>query len=194
MKFESLVKIVGGIIAAGAAVFATSKGLAEWRRSTEQRRDELALRQREYRHKQAVFGREIVREIFADPKSHAALMMLAWPEAGRVYKDDDGTKYQICKDSVQSAMRVDNLTFTDSESLIRMRFEALYENLEQVENLIQLGILAFEDIETAFRYYLVRALRPSIQHFAFLDQYDYSLAKKFLLRFEGKEKVKRNKA
>jgi len=73
-------------------------------------------------------------------------------------------------------------------------FEALYDYLEQVEHLIVLRVLAFDDIETAFRYYLVRVIRPTIQHFDFLDYYDYPRAKKFLLRFEGKEKVKRNRA
>lgn len=191
-EIESLVKIVGGVIAAGAAIFATFKALIEWRRATEQRREELVLRQREYRQKQAVFGREIVREIFADTKARAALKMLDWLDDE--YVDDDGVQYRIRRDQIQSAMRTTNLTFTNAEAFVRTRFEALYDHLEQVEHLITLGVLAFDDIETAFRYYVVRAIRPTIQHFDFLDYYDYPRAKKFLLRFEGKEKVSRNKA
>jgi hypothetical protein len=79
-EIETWVKIVGAIIAAVAAIFATFKALAEWRRATQQRRDELSLRQREYRQKQVIFGREIVREIFADPKARPALKMLDWLE------------------------------------------------------------------------------------------------------------------
>lgn len=167
------------------------KGLAEWRRATEQRRDELALRQREYRQKQALFAREVVREIFADGRARAALKMLDWLNAE--YTDDDGAKYQIRRDEIQTALRVTGgLVFKDEEVFVRTRFEALYDQLEQLEHLIELEVAAFEDVETAFRYYAVRAIRPKIEHFAFLDYYDYPRAKKFLLRFEGKEKVKRN--
>jgi hypothetical protein len=62
-------------------------------------------------------------------------------------------------------------------------FEALYDHLEEIEKLVSLEIINFEDLETAFRYYMVRALRPDIEHFAFLDYYDYPNAKAFLNRF-----------
>jgi hypothetical protein len=91
-------------------------------------------------------------------------------------------------------MRTTDLRFTDAEAFVRTRFEALYDHLEQVEHLIDLGVLAIDDVETAFRYYMVRDIRPTIQHFAFLDYYDYPRARKFLLRFGGKEKFKRDKA
>jgi hypothetical protein len=190
--FETWIKIIGGLIAAFAAIIATFKALAEWRRATEQRREELALRQREFRQKQAIFGREIVREIFADPKSRAALKMLDFLE--EEYLDENGAKYRIQRDEIQFAMRLSGPDFTDGEVFVRTRFEALYDHLEQLEHLIALEVLAIEDIETAFRYYMVRLIRPTIQHFDFLDYYDYPRAKKFLLRFKGKEKVKRDKA
>ena len=191
---ETWVKIIG----AAAAIFASFKALAEWRRSTQQRREEHALRQREYRQKQAVFGRELIREVFSDPKARTALRMLDYLD--REYVDDDtGAKYRIRRDlDIQPAMRpysTENpAPFTAAEAFVRTRFESLYDHLEQIEHLINLGVVALEDVETTFRYYSVRAIRPNIEHFAFLDYYDYPRAKDFLRRFEGKDKFKATKA
>jgi len=43
-------------------------------------------------------------------------------------------------------------------------------------------------LETVFRYYMIRALRPEIEHAAFLDYYDYPNAKAFLNRFAEETK------
>ena len=191
---EPWVKIIG----AAAAILTCFKALAEWRRSTQQRQEEHALRQREYRQKQAVFGRELVREVFSDPKARTALRMLDYLD--REYVDaDSGAKHRIRRNSdIQPAMRPYSpeapVPFTAAEAFVRTNFESLYDHLEQIEHLIKLGVVAFEDVETAFRYYLMRAIRPNIEHFAFLDYYDYPKAKDFLRRFEGKEKSKAIKA
>jgi len=181
---ETWVKIIG----AAAAIFASFKALAEWRRSTQQRREEHALRQREYRQKQAVFGRELTREVFSDPKARTALRMLDYFD--REYVDEDtGAKYRIRRDfDVQPAMRPYSTEnpFTAAEVFVRTRFESLYDHLEQIEHLIKLDVVEFEDVETAFRYYMIRAIGPKIEHFAFLDSDDYPRAKDFLRRFEGK--------
>jgi Flp pilus assembly protein TadB len=101
-----LVKIIGGIIAAGAATFATFKALAEWRRSTEQRAEELKqrveelkLRRREFRHKQALFARDLISEVFRDPKSPAALRMLDWEEFD--YEDETGKTYKVSQTEIK---------------------------------------------------------------------------------------------
>lgn len=184
---DTLVKIGGGTLTAAAAVFAVVKGLSEWRKATEQRRDELAQRQREFRHKQAIFGRDLTKEVFTDPKARDALRMLDWVETS--YHDDTGNILRIRRDTIQKAMRTDNLTFTLEEFFIRTRFESLYDYLEQIEHLATLGVIDFSDVETAFRYYVKRALQPDIEHFGFLDFYDYPQAKAFLRRFQKKKLV-----
>jgi hypothetical protein len=182
---DILVKIVAGSVTAATAVFGVLKGLSEWRKATQQRRDELALRQREFRHKQAIFGRELAKEVFADPKSRDALRMLDWLDTS--YHDDSDNVLRIRRADVQNAMRTVNLTFTDEEVFIRTRFESLYDHFEQMEHLISLNVIDFTDVETAFRYYVHRAMQPDIQHLGFLDMYDYPQAKAFLQRFRKKQ-------
>jgi hypothetical protein len=181
------VDVAVGSLTLVAAPFAAYRGLEEWRRATEQRREELLLRQREFRHKQATFARELVKDIFDDKKARAALKMLDW--LYEVYVDEDEQEHEIRRAEVQSALRVTqsvlqgNETLSEKDVFIRNCFEALYNYLEQLENLIDLQVVNFEDIGTVFRYYMTRALRPDVAHLSFLDFYDYPRAKKFLLRF-----------
>jgi hypothetical protein len=185
-EIQALVAIIGGVVAAGGVLVATFKVLVEWRRATEQRQEELKLRQREFRQKQATFARELTREVFSDPKARAALKLL--DSLSFQYVDDDGTKHRIRREELQPALRTSDLTFTDVQKFVRASFEALYDYLEQIEQLIRLDVINFEDIETVFRYYMVQALQPDVRHFQFLDHYDYPRAKQFIQRFEGKAK------
>jgi hypothetical protein len=183
-EVQSWVTIVGGVVAAVGVFIASFKALVEWRRANEWREEELRQRQREFRHKQATFARELTREVFADPRARAALKML--DSLSYEYADEAGVKHRVRVDQIQPALRTVELTFSDEEKFIRSGFEGLYEYLEQIEQLIGLEVVNFEDIETVFRYYMARALRPDVRHLGFLEQYDYPRAKKFLLRFEAR--------
>jgi hypothetical protein len=102
--------------------------------------------------------------------------------------DESSAKHRIRREDLQAALRTTDLTFTDEQKFVRAAFESLYDYLEQIEQLICLEVISFEDIETVFRYYMVRALQPDVRHVDFLDDYDYPRAKQFLQRFEGKAK------
>jgi hypothetical protein len=186
-QLQAWVTIGGGLVAAAGALIASFTAIAEWRRSLEQRKEELNQRQREFRHKQAMFARELTREVFDDPKARSALRMLDWLNAE--YEDENGNKHQIRRSELKAALRVTDISFSETQKFIRTRFEALYDYLEQIEQLINLEVITFEDIETVFRYYMVRAIRPEICHVEFLEYYDYPKAKGFLKRFKGKEKA-----
>jgi hypothetical protein len=184
-EIQALVAIIGGTIAAAGVLFASFKAIIEWQRATEQRQEELKLRQQEFRHKQAMFARELTREVFSDPKARAALKML--DSLSFEYAADDGTKHRVRREELQPALRTSGLKFTDEQKFIRASFEALYDQLEQLEQMIGLELINFEDIETVFRYHMRRALEPDVRHFDFLDEYDYPRAKQFLQRFEAKK-------
>jgi hypothetical protein len=187
-ELKDWVTIVGTIAAVIGVFFGGWKGLAEWNRSTRQREEELKQREREFRHKQAVYAREIKNEVFSDSRARAALEMLDWLRKN--FTTEKGEIVEVRRSQIQVALRVPgqmnadgstSLKFSKVEAFIRTRFEALYDSLEEIEKLVNLGIINFEDLETVFRYYMVRAQRPDIKHFAFLDYYDYPNAKAFLL-------------
>jgi Asp-tRNA(Asn)/Glu-tRNA(Gln) amidotransferase C subunit len=174
---------VGSAVAATCGgLVAAFKAIAEWRRATLQRRDELRQKALEFRHKQAVFSRDLIKDIFGDAWSRAALRMLDWDLND--YEDVKGTKYEISRAEVKRALRTSELHFSDTEVYIRTCFESLYDYLEQLENLIRLEVINFQDIETTFRYYAVRAVRPDTDHSSFFVYYDYPKAKQFIDRFQ----------
>jgi hypothetical protein len=65
------------------------------------------------------------------------------------------------------------------------QFEALYEFLEQLERLIQLEVVNFFDVRTAFGYYMKKVQKPALAHMDFLEELGYPYAKQFVLRFKG---------
>jgi hypothetical protein len=188
-RFSQWVGIIAAVAATVGGLIAGFKAVAEWNRSTLQRREELNQRERQFRHDQAVFSRDLIKDIFNDLWARSALRMLDWDLNN--YEDSKGVKYEVSRSQMKSALRVDgNMQFSEEEVFIRTCFESLYDYLEQVENLIQLKIVNFEDIETTFRYYMVREFRPDTEHFDLLRAYDYPRAELFILRFRDSFKAK----
>jgi len=130
------------------------KGLAEWNRSTKQREEEIKQREREFRHKQAVYAREITNEVFSDSRARAALEMLDWLR--KKFKTEDGEIVLVERSEIQVALRAPDqrtargpttLTFSKVEAFIRTRFEALYDRLEEIEKLlVQLVYKVFDSL------------------------------------------------
>jgi hypothetical protein len=185
---KTLVDIFVGSLTIVAAPFAAYKALKEWGRSIEQRKEELKLRQREFRHRQAVFARDLMKEVFQDKRARSALRMLDWLRTE--YQDESGEKYVVRRSEVQHALRTTREVcsgkeaLSDKEEFIRNCFERLYDYWEQIEELIKLEVVNFEDLETVFRYYVLHILRPDVWHPGFLETYDYPRARGFISRFE----------
>jgi hypothetical protein len=82
-----------------------------------------------------------------------------------------------------------DLVLSDQDQFIRSQFEALYEFLEQLERLIQLDVVNFLDVKTAFGYYMEKAQKPALWHMDFLEKLGYPYAKQFVARFKRPDKV-----
>ena len=186
-KVQQLIQFVGPTVAVLAALFVIWRGGREVRRLRELRVEELALRAREFRHKQAVLGLELGRTVFKDPKACNALRMLDW--LAYDYTADDGQRFRIHRSQIQRAMRVENLKFSPEEKFIRHSFEVLYDHLEVFENLVKLEVVNFAELEAGLSYYLRNLQRPGVWHPEFLERYDYEGAAEFLARFHVRPKV-----
>jgi hypothetical protein len=129
-EFKDWVIIIGTIATALGVVIGVWKGLAEWRSSTKQRKEELKYREREFRHKQAVYARDIMKEVFDDSRARAALAMLDWLR--KKFKTDDGEILEVRRNEIQLALRAPgqlpasdstSLRFAKVEVFIRTSFE-----------------------------------------------------------------------
>lgn len=182
-EIETWVKIAGGAAAAAAALVAAFRGISEWRRANAQREEELKLKQREFRHKQALMARDLVKEIFGDKSSRAALDMLDWWQGN--YQDGAGRNHFINRDRIRAEMRIDSPPHDETGKIIRGCFDSLLTYLEQLERMIRLEVVQFGDVETAFRYHMVSLHRSSLGHREFCETYDYPEAARFFARFEA---------
>ena len=95
-----LVKVLGTAVAIFAGIAAAWKAIEEWKRATLQRADELKQRQleltqqkQEFRQKQAIFAREIIKDIFDEKRARNALTMLDFWEDE--YEDINGARYEV---------------------------------------------------------------------------------------------------
>ena len=171
--FSKLVASVGGVVIAW-------KGVAEWKRATLQRADELRQRELEFRQKQAVFSRDVIKDVFADQRARNALAMLDFWE--HTHQDADGKQYHVHRNQLQPVLRGASSGDDGVDWFIRQSFESLYDHLEQVENLLEVGVLNVADIDSTFRYYMQKASQDDIVHLEFLDSFDYPKAKRFMRR------------
>lgn len=101
--------------------------------------------------------------------------------------------FRIGQADVKRGMRLaedggGDLVLDDKDQFIRSQFEALYEFLEQLERLIQLEVVNFLDVKTAFGYYMLKAQKPALSHMDSLEKLGYPYAKQFALRFKEDDK------
>jgi hypothetical protein len=172
------VKLIATLVAAFGGVLAALKAVSEWRRATLQRAEELDQRKREFRQKQAVFARDIIKDIFADERAFNALTMLDFPKYR--YKDPEKKKqHYVRREDLRPAL-VAGIKNQDKENFIRRSFEGLYDHLEQIQNLLDVGVINLDDIDTTFAFYMRRALEDDIEHLKFLDEFEYPKTKRFM--------------
>jgi hypothetical protein len=134
-----IVGVVGGLIAAGLAIY--------------QAFENRKLRERELRWKQAESGRRLIDEIFHAPDSNTATLMLdSWH---RVYVLPDGTKSELAWADVIKALDVGSFSQDDIQTVfVRDCFDLLFYYLDGFEHLIQAGLTTFEDVRFPTEYYV----------------------------------------
>ncbi len=134
-----IVAVVGGLIAAGLAIY--------------QAFENRKLRERELRWRQAESGKQLIDEIFREPGSNAATLMLdSWH---RSYTLPDGTEAKIAWADVIEALHVDSFRREDSQTVyVRDCFDLLFYYLDGLEHFIQAGLTTFEDVRFPTEYYV----------------------------------------
>jgi hypothetical protein len=169
----SIVGVLGGLVAAYMAI-------VQFRRSTDQRREDL-------RWRRAEMAKTCVDEIRRDPLANSALKMLDW--TGLKYpRPSGGETGQIDHAQRRAALRTTETQFASNDDgpFIRDAFDALFDGFERMEHLIRIDLIEFADVGPPFRYY-VKKLASSMERApieAFLVAYEFDLASRFLGRFD----------
>jgi hypothetical protein len=139
------------------------------------------------RWKQAEMAKTCLDEIWDDKLAFAALRMLDWTGLSFPLPDDDGNTSQISHEQRRASLRVVDTQFPppDPGPFIRDAYDRLFDGFERLEHFIRIKLIRFEDVEPRLRYYVGKLgtadERPVAE--AFLDTYDFKLARCFLERF-----------
>lgn len=172
-----IVAIIGGLIAA-------YKIITEIQQSRIQRLRDL-------RWKQANSAHEMLKDMLTSQLVTDATIMLDW--SGRTFNITPDQKTTITFQDVQVGLRTDNLVFSEKEVYIRDCADAFLFHVELIEQAIRNDLIEFRDIKFPMTYY-VNALRKNNlynAYLAFIKEYEYKNAEKFLNRFNAKLKTSR---
>jgi hypothetical protein len=134
-----IVAVLGGLITAWLAIY--------------QAFENRKLRERELHWKQAESGKRLIDEIFHEPGSNAATLMLdSWD---RTYTLADGSEARIAWADVIKALNIESFQKEDSQMVfVRDCFDLLLYYLDGFEHLIQAGLTTFEDVRFPTEYYV----------------------------------------
>jgi hypothetical protein len=178
-KLAGLVTVAGGVVALAIQL---SRWREERRAAATVQQQATAQRAEELHWRKVSLAREVVRELHHDERASDAMRMIDW---GKRHYVVEGTSQEITRDEVYEALRTSGGGFTSKEAFIRDCFDTFFGHFQLIQHSIDIGVLEFRDVTYPASYYAGKMAkrRAVFQHF--LDTYEYTLASKFLNKFEG---------
>lgn len=172
----SWIQATSWLAAVLAGIFGIVKIVIELRRSREQRDDDL-------RWRKAQAAKLLNDEMLSHEGAVAVMTLLDWD--GRMYEIVAGTKVRIDTADMLHSLRVENLVFSPTETFVRDGFDFFFYYCALFHHYISRGLVDFEDLSYPVDYYigLLSRNRPVFE--AYLDEYRFARAKRFLDRFES---------
>jgi hypothetical protein len=161
-----MVAIIGGLVAAFKAV-------AEMRLSRLQKDRDLAWNQA----KEATL---MIDRLSLDPQAKAAILMLDWTI--REYTLPSGRTAVISREEVADALRIEDLIFTHKEGYVRECFDALFNQIDRIENAIEVGLVRESDMLSFLEYYFEVMAKHHDIFSDFMNYYEYRGTINFALR------------
>jgi len=163
------IKDIGQFIFWGASIvgigFAVWKGLGEFRRSREQREQEL-------RWKKADAARSLIHDLFNNPRSQNAAWMLDYD--GRTF-DIGERKIKVTREILRNALRTDNLeSLNDVEFFIRDCFDDFFFLVDLMNHAWTSKLIDLDDVKFHFDYYVIDCMkREATVLDAYMERYGY---------------------
>lgn len=168
-EHKESIQTLSWLVASIGGVFAALMALVQLQESRRWKKTELA--------------KEIVKEIWENDKSVAAMILVDW--SNREFKLDSGSSVRITRDDVVDALRTDtSKPFTEKEIFVRDCYDNLLDALQALEHYIDRRLIAFEDVEYPLEYAVCElvGIRQSIE--AYISAYEFRNAAQFLGRYE----------
>ena len=140
------------------------------------RREALQQAKRDLQWRQTVEAQSSLRRIANDPQARNAMTMLDWN--ARRFEVREGLREQITWNDMRNALRTESGLFTPKEVFVRESFDALFDQLQMIQQQIANKMFEPSHVIYPLGYYSRRMKHPrnwpAIS--AYLHKYDYPLA------------------
>jgi hypothetical protein len=168
--FVLILGVVGGLIAAGKALFDLRENL---------------------RWKRANAAREFLTEIHQHPRASTAVMMLDWYESEHEYDIKPEHPKEISYDRVLEALKKEQKHCRGEDGevdrFVRDCFDWFFYFVGRIERYMEIKLIKLEDVAPVFKPYAeIINGRDKETYYHFMNMHQYESAAKFWGRYEKK--------
>ena len=178
-SFKDWIQVVSWVVLSVGGLVAAFKAIYEMQQNREQRVDEL-------RWRRANVAKEILDELFSNPHSQNATLILDWSDRQREFEIKKGNSQTISYGEVLAALgKAQQSAFDDKEVFITDCFDCFFYLIDRIENSVRLKLISFEDVDAPLRRYAkkIRVHRETYENF--MKSHGYTLAIEFFKRFDA---------
>lgn len=178
-SFKDWIQVVSWVVLSVGGLVAAFKAIYEVQQNREQRVDEL-------RWRRANVAKETLDELFSNPHSRNATLILDWSERRREFEIKKGNSQTITYGEVLAVLsKAPKSAFDEKEIFITECFDCFFYLIDHIENSVRIKLISFEDVDAPLRRYAkkIRAHRGTYENF--MKSHEYSLAIEFFKRFDS---------
>jgi len=164
-KGTEVLQALSWLVASIGGVFAACMAVVQLRESTRWKKTELA--------------RQMVKEIWENPKCAAAMKLTDW--SNRWFKLDNDQVVRITREEVEEALRPHSeKPFTEKEIYVRDCFDDLLDALQTLDHYIRRKLIVRKDVQYPLEYTAceLSGIRKTID--AYIKEYEFHNAAHFL--------------
>jgi hypothetical protein len=177
-SFKNLIQVISWVVLSVGGLIAAFKAIYEMQQNREQRGEEL-------RWRRANVAKGILDELFSNPHSQFATLILDWSERQREYEVKKGSNQVISYNEVVAALgKAQQADLNDKEVFIRDCFDCFFYLIDRIDHSIRIKLISFEDVDAPLRRYAKKIEIQKETYENFMKSQGYSLAIQFFKRFE----------
>lgn len=146
---------VAWLVAAVGGTVAASKAVIELRKANEERREARANEERDLRWRKAEMSKKLLDETFSNEGIVDAFNIVDF-DGWEFVEDDSGATISVYHEELVEILRVENMDLSDSEIVVRDRFDSMLLQFGHIEHYINISLVLAGDVMTPLEYYAKR--------------------------------------
>jgi len=178
-SFKDWIQVVSWVVLSVGGLVAAFKAIYVVEQNREQRVDEL-------RWRRANVAKQTLDELFSNPYSQKAALILDWSERRREFEIKEGHSRAISYGEVLAVLgKPPESAFDEKDIFITDCFDCFFYLIDHIENSVRIKLISFEDVDAPLRRYAkkIRVHRETYEKF--MKSHECRLAIEFFKRFDS---------